>query len=140
MVRHIFFSIILLISVCSVQAQMRRVALNNNASNVIDVFELGVVDVQPTFPGGECEMINFINDKRCYPADAYQNNIQGRVMCSFIVCPDGTIGNIEVLKSVCSSIDNEAVRIIKQMPRWSAGKINGKKVYVRCVVTIPFRL
>ena len=141
MIKKIVFSILLVMSVGSIHAQMKRVSVNGNfSSNVIEVFEMGAVDVDPAFPGGECEMINFINQTRCYPADAHQSGIQGRVTCAFVVCPDGTIDYVEVMKSVHPSIDKEARRIINRMPRWSAGVVNGKKVHVRCVVIIPFRL
>ena len=98
------------------------------------------MDVQPQFPGGDRGLINYINKTRVYPYDAYQHKIQGRVICSFIVNTDGSICNITVLKGLCPSIDEEAKRIIQEMPNWKAGKLNDETVPVHCILPIAFRL
>ena len=139
MVRKIIFSIILMMSICSAQAQMQYVNIGSRAGEV-PVYEYGYVDVCPSFPGGDCGLVNFINKTRQYPADAREQRIQGRVLCGVVIGPNGLIEMIEVLKSVSPSIDNEAVRIIREMPSWTAGRHGGKNVHVRCVIPIPFRL
>lgn len=98
------------------------------------------VDQQPKFPGGESAMIQFINSERRYPRVAYDNSIEGRVLCSFVVEPDGRITNVEVVRSVDESLDREALRVIQNMPRWEPGLVNGNKVAVYCLLPIPFRL
>ncbi len=85
-------------------------------------------------------MIQFINNERRYPRSAYENAIEGRVLCSFIVEPDGKITNVEVVRGVDESLDREAMRVIQNMPRWEPGNIGGDKVAVYCLLPIPFRL
>lgn len=109
-------------------------------SELIRVYESDFVDVQPQFPGGDCEMINFINRNRQYPAEAYTNRIQGRVLCGFVIHPDGSITDVEVIRGVEASLNREAVRIIQQMPKWKAGRLDGQAVPVYFILPIPFRL
>ena len=105
------------------------------------VYDYETVDVRPQFPGGERSMINFINDTREYPYDAYHNHIQGRVLCSFVVGTDGKLFDIQVLcGSGDESLDREAMRVISKMPPWSAGMVSNSKVNVRCIIPIAFRL
>ena len=85
-------------------------------------------------------MMKFINETRRYPVEAYNNKVQGRVVCSFVVYPDGSINAISVIKGVEESLDREAVRIIQEMPRWMAGTIGEQPVPVSCVLTIPFTI
>lgn len=97
------------------------------------------VDERPQFPGGESAMIQFINAERRYPREAYDNAIEGRVLCSFIVEPDGRITNVEVVRSVDANLDREALRVIQNMPKWQPGLVNGNKVSVYYLLSIPFR-
>lgn len=98
------------------------------------------VDESPRFPGGEKERLAYVNRNRCYPREAYEKRVEGRVLCSFIVSPEGTITNIEVVRSVERTLDAEAVRLIGQMPQWTPGKIEGNPVPVYVLLPIPFRL
>lgn len=107
---------------------------------IVDVYDYDCVDVQPSFPGGDAEMLRFINRERHYPRQAYDKRIQGRVLCSFVVNEDGTISHVSVLKGVEESLDREAVRIISRMPQWSAGEISKNPVPVYCILPIAFRL
>lgn len=97
------------------------------------------VDVQPSYPGGDQALVAFINKERKYPQEAYNNGIEGRVLCSFIVKPDGQLTNIEVIKGVERSLNVEAVRVIEEMPRWNPGKIDDEPVAVFQYLAIPFR-
>ena len=81
-----------------------------------------------------------INKTRVYPYEAYKRHIAGRVVCSFIVDIDGSICNVSVVKGANALLDKEAVRVIKEMPDWKAGKLRGEPVPVRCFLPIPFRL
>lgn len=113
----------------------------NKSGYNMDVYEYESVDVRPKFPGGERSMINFINETREYPYNAYRQRIQGRVVCRFVVGTDGKLFNIQVIRSSGNeSLDREAMRVISRMPRWSAGKIANTKVNVQCVLPISFRL
>ena len=105
------------------------------------VYDYDNVDIRPQFPGGETSMINFINETREYPYNAYHNHVQGRVLCSFIVGTDGKLFNIQVIRSSGDqTLDREAMRVISKMPRWTAGKMSNTKVNVRCTLPIAFRL
>lgn len=124
-------------------AQVSRVALDSKHcphGEYVDVYEYDFVDVQPAFPGDERGLINYINSERKYPYDAYKKRIQGRVLCSFVIDVDGKVCNVTVLRGAYPSLDKEAVRIIKDMPEWKPGKMNGVAVPVRYILPIPFRL
>lgn len=103
------------------------------------VYEFDYVDVKPQFPGGGQTMVSFINKQRRYPAEAYAKGIEGRVTCSFVVNPDGTVSHITVLKGVEPTLNREAMRIISKMPVWKPGSLDGQNVPVRVVCSVPFR-
>ena len=94
---------------------------------------------KPSFPGGETKFVRYINKTREYPKEAYEKGIEGRVICSFVVNSDGSISNIQILRGVEKSLNNEAVRIISKMPDWVPGKIDGHNVPVRVIHPIVFR-
>lgn len=98
------------------------------------------VDEQPQFPGGDSAMLQFINRERTYPAAEYNAGVQGRVLCSFIIGADGRVHNVEVVRGCTEGLNQEAVRVIRSMPRWKAGKVDGSPVPVLCILPIPFRL
>lgn len=110
------------------------------SSSMTVVFSQDDVDVMPSFPGGECAKVNFINATRKYPADAYQDRVQGRVVCSFVVNSDGTISQASIVRGVRDDLNQEAIRIINSMPAWEAGQIDGENVPVYQVMSISFRL
>lgn len=135
--------IIILFIICFINAksQVYRVSsVRGVGQSEFTIYESGYVDVMPSFPGGESALIKFINETRRYPEKAYFNRVEGRVMCKFIVHPDGSINRISVIKGVEDSLDEEAVRIIREMPRWESAKHKGRSVPVYYVLTIPFRL
>ncbi len=105
----------------------------------IDVYEYESVDVHPSFPGGDTEMLRFINGERKYPSKAYRDGIEGRVLCSFVVNEDGSLSHISVIKGVEESLNREAVRILSKMPAWDAGMIDETPVPVYCILPIAFR-
>lgn len=104
-----------------------------------EVYEYDFVQDKPSFPGGDSKFVEFINKTRRYPKDAYKKGVQGRVTCSFVVNTDGSISNIKVMRSVAASLNEEAVRILKEMPAWQPGRIEGLPVPVRVIWSIPFR-
>ena len=99
-----------------------------------------VVDKMPEFWGGSEELINFLSLNTIYPPDAMRKRISGRVICSFVVGVDGKISDIVVLKSVHPSLDAEAVRVIKSMPNWKPGLMDGKPINVKYTLPVNFRL
>ncbi|MBK5194837.1 MAG: energy transducer TonB [Proteiniphilum sp.] len=99
-----------------------------------------VVENQPEFPGGNTAMMKFLGDNIKYPVIAQENGIQGRVICNFVVEKDGSITDVQVVRGVDPSLDREAMRVIKQMPRWTPGKQRGQAVRVRFTLPVVFRL
>lgn len=99
-----------------------------------------VVEQMPSFPGGQAALMNYLNSNIKYPVIAEENGIQGRVVIQFVVGKDSSISNVHVVKSVDPSLDKEAVRVVKNMPRWIPGKQNGQSVTVRYTLPVTFRL
>ncbi|NDP20960.1 MAG: energy transducer TonB [Paludibacter sp.] len=99
-----------------------------------------VVETMPTFPGGDAELFKFLSNNVKYPVIAQENGIQGRVICQFVVNKDGSIVDVEVVRSVDASLDKEAIRVIKSMPKWSPGKQRGKPVRVKYTLPVNFKL
>lgn len=139
---HILFMSTLGVVASTANAQTCRVNIGTTSSgtvNYIEVYEYDYVSEKPTFPGGDRNLMTFINATRNYPLDAYRKGIQGRVTCSFIVNTDGSISHISVLRGVNPSLNREAIRILSKMPEWIPGKHDGKVVPVRVVHSVPFR-
>ena len=100
-----------------------------------------VVETMPEFPGGQQALFKYLSENVKYPAIAQENGIQGRVICQFVVNKDGSIVEVEVVRSGGdASLDKEAVRVIKSMPKWKPGKQRGKAVRVKYTVPVNFRL
>jgi len=100
-----------------------------------------IVESMPSFPGGEQALRKYLRDNVKYPQIAIENNIQGRVICEFVVNKDGSIGDVVVIRSGGDpSLDREAMRVLKQMPKWTPGKQRGKAVRVKYTVPVSFRL
>jgi periplasmic protein TonB len=99
-----------------------------------------VVETMPAFPGGDQALFKFLSDNIRYPVIAQENGIQGRVICQFVVNRDGSIVDVEVVRSVDASLDREAIRVIKTMPKWTPGKQRGKAVRVKYTLPVNFRL
>ena len=106
-----------------------------NRNSVYDV-----VEQMPAFPGGISGLRTYLNQNIRYPAEAQETCAQGRVVVSFVVGKDGHISDVTVLRSVDPSLDKEAVRVIRNMPRWTPGKQGGEPVKVRYNVPVSFRL
>ena len=85
-------------------------------------------------------MFSYINNNLQYPEKAAENGVQGRVTVKFIVEKDGSISNVEVNRSVDPDLDNEAMRVIKNMPKWNPAKQNGTEVRAYYRVPVLFRL
>jgi len=99
------------------------------------------VDPMPEFPGGQKALFDYLRFNTRYPKQAYRKGIEGRVVCQFVVKKDGKIRNVEVVRSSGDkSLDREAVRVIRSMPKWKPGKFQGKLVDTRYTVPVTFRL
>ena len=101
---------------------------------------LDFAEEEPEFPGGEAAMNEFIQNNVEYPQNAIEMGEQGIVYVQFIVDKTGSINNVEVVRGVSTSLDNEAKRVIRKMPKWNPGKQNGELVNVRFTIPISFKL
>ena len=99
-----------------------------------------VVEEMPSFPGGQGALMSYLASNIKYPVVAQENGVQGRVIVSFVVERDGSISDVRVARSVDPSLDREAQRVVKSMPRWKPGKQNGSAVRVTYTVPVVFRL
>lgn len=98
-----------------------------------------VCEKEPEFPGGSQELMKFIAEKLRYPADCAEKGIEGRVTLSFVVEKDGSITNIEELRSPDSRLTAEAKRVLSIMPNWIPGTQDGKAVRVKYIIPVTFR-
>ncbi len=98
------------------------------------------VEQMPQFPGGDGALMKYIADHLKYPPVAMENNIQGRVVIQFVVTKTGKIGEVKVARSKDPDLDNEAVRVVKTLPDFIPGKMNGQSVNVWYTLPITFKL
>ena len=119
---------------CLMTANAQKTVVSQSKQNVYDV-----VEQMPEFPGGMPAMIEFLQTNLKYPSDAKKQNVGGRVLVMFVVEADGTISNVRVAKKVFPSLDAEAVRVVKTMPKWNPGKEKGKPVRVNFSLPIVFK-
>ena len=99
-----------------------------------------VCEQMPIFPGGDAALMKYLSENVKYPALAIKAQEQGRVVVSFTVEKDGAISDVKVARSVTPSLDAEAVRVVKAMPKWTPGKQDGQLVRVRYNVPVSFKL
>lgn len=97
-----------------------------------------VCEQMPTFPGGEQALMKYLSETLKYPAEAADKGVQGRVIVSFVVEKDGSIGNISVQRPADPALDAEAMRVVSNMPKWTPGKQRGQAVRVQYMLPINF--
>jgi periplasmic protein TonB len=98
------------------------------------------VEQSPEFPGGTREMYKYLRENIKYPSAAQRANVSGKVFVKFVVERDGSIGNVDVMKGIGFGCDEEAIRVIKSMPKWNPGKQNGKSVRVFYTMPVVYTL
>ncbi|MGM9829685.1 MAG: TonB family protein [Muribaculaceae bacterium] len=98
------------------------------------------VDQMPQYPGGDAELMKYLSSHIQYPAMAIENNVQGRVMVQFVVTKTGAIGEVKVVRGVDRDLDKEAIRVVKSLPNFIPGKIEGKAVNVWYTLPVTFKL
>lgn len=98
------------------------------------------VDQMASYPGGIPALMDFLNENIKYPEQAEREGIEGRVVAGFIVERDGSVSNIEILKSVHPLLDAEVVRVMSLMPNWIPGKQHGMPIRTRYSMPVTFRL
>ena len=153
----LFFALGLMASVVGVNAQV----IDDNADvvglsvekrpmcvEILEVFEpkpdenaiFQVVETQPEFPGGMAELMKYLQKNTRYPKVCKEQGLQGRVIVQFVVNTDSTISDVKVVKPVNPHFDQEALRVVKAMPKWKPGTQRGKPVRVRFTLPVTFRL
>ncbi|NPD92491.1 TonB family protein [Prevotella sp. PMUR] len=118
-------------------AEAKKIKQENENKNV-KIFN--VVDVMPSFPGGDAALMQYLQKNIKYPVVAEEKGVQGRVLVAFVVECDGYLTDIKIEKSVEPSLDKEARRVVRSMPRWVPGFQNGSPVRVKFTVPVTFRL
>ena len=98
------------------------------------------VEQMPQFPGGEAALMQYIQKNLKYPPVAMENNIQGRVVVQFVVTKSGKIGEVKIARGKDPDLDKEAVRVVKSLPDFIPGKMNGQAVNVWYTLPITFKL
>ena len=98
-----------------------------------------VVEQQPEFPGGTSGLAKWLGDNIKYPAEAAKQGIEGRVIVQFVVGIDGTVSNVKLMRPVNPLLDQEALRVVSAMPKWTPGKQDGKPVAVKYTIPVTFR-
>ena len=154
----LFFALGLLASVVGVNAQVigdhLDVAVISDAEHDprgVEIFEIPeskpdensifqVVETEPEFPGGMAELMKYLEKNLRYPQICKEQGVQGRVIVMFVVNTDSTITDVNVIKSVNPHLDEEAVRVVKAMPKWNPGKQRGEPVRVQLFLPVTFRL
>ena len=114
--------------------QPNAVDMENNPLN------FRIVEQLPEFPGGAVEFMKWLTKNLRYPASAQQRKVQGKVMAQFIVNTDGSISDIEILKSVDAALDREAMRVLRLMPQWKPGQQDAKPCRTQVCIPIVFKL
>jgi periplasmic protein TonB len=102
------------------------------------IFE--IVEENPEFPGGNEAMMKYLRDNTRYPVIAREAGIQGTVFVTFVVERDGSVTNVSVLRGIGGGCDEEAVRVVRSMPKWKPGKQRNQPVRVQYRMPIRFVL
>ena len=118
---------------CLLTANAQKTVVSQSNQSVYDQ-----VEQMPEFPGGMPAMIEYLQTNIKYPKDAVKQNVGGRVMVMFVVEADGSLSNVRVARKVFPSLDSEAVRVVKAMPKWKPGKEKGRPVRVNFTLPVVF--
>ncbi|RZL51236.1 MAG: energy transducer TonB [Pedobacter sp.] len=110
------------------------------APNYDNTGQPNAVDIMPEFPGGMTALRNYIANNLQYPDEASEEGIEGTVYAKFVITKDGSIANIEIERKLGYGCDQEVIRILKKMPKWSPGKLDGKAVNYQYRMPVSFKL
>ncbi len=105
-----------------------------------EVYNMADVGQKPEFPKGESGLFRYLSENIRYPAMAREDGISGRVTINFVISKTGEIKDIELVQSLREDCDEEAIRIVRNMPKWSPGRINDKPVNVRYTLPVNYTL
>lgn len=133
--RIILLSLIAMLGLTTITAQKTVVSKNKPVERVLDTCEQ-----MPQFGTDNAELFKFLQENVKYPEDAAKNKIQGRVVVEFVVDKEGNIKDPTIMRSAYPSLDAEALRVVKSMPRWTPGYQDGQPVNVKYALPIVFKL
>ncbi len=102
------------------------------------IWDVGAVQVQPQYPGGDTAMYNYLVESIVYPEGEGNIRLAGKVYLEFIVRKDGRVDQVNVRRGASPALDAEAVRVVRAMPRWTPAFMNGKPVDTRYMLPIMF--
>ena len=128
----------MLLAVAALSAQNTRG--KNNVKESVDEPTFITVEQMPEFPGGQEGLVNYLVENLNYPEKAKAKKITGKVYVSFVVEKDGSISNVKVLRDIGYGCGEEAMRVVKAMPRWKPGMQRGKNVRVQYTLPLNFQL
>lgn len=120
--------------------EVEEAPIEEEEEEIVQEAIVDFAEVEPSFPGGEAAMGQWIRDNIEYPQLAVEMGEQGIVYVQFVVNKDGSIEQVKVVRGVSDALDAEAKRIVKRMPKWTPGEQAGKKVRVRFTIPIHFKL
>jgi protein TonB len=133
--RIILLSLIAMLGLTTITAQKTVVSKNKPVERVLDTCEQ-----MPQFGTDNAELFKFLQENVKYPEDAAKSKIQGRVVVEFVVDKEGNIKDPTIMRSAYPSLDAEALRVVKSMPRWTPGYQDGQPVNVKYALPIVFKL
>lgn len=119
----------------NIEKKENRSYIIKNGDTLIFVF-----DKMPKYPGGHDKMIRFIQKNLCYPKTALKENVSGQVIIKFMVNCKGLVDSVQVIENVRKDLDDEALRVIRLMPRWRPGKLGNKPIDVWYEIPINFAI
>ena len=135
------FVLLMMLLMCLPSANAQNTPTKNSAQDSVSakIWDGDYGEIMPQYPGGDAALFDYIKKNLRYPQEAKNKGIQGRVIVRFIIETDGSISDVKVVKPVDSLLNNEAVRIVKSMPRWKPGGLmsKGKTELKRIKYTIP---
>lgn len=133
--RIILLSLVAMLGLTTITAQKTVVSKKKAVEHVLETCEQ-----LPQFGTESSELAKFLMENVKYPEDAFKNKIQGRVIVQFIVDKEGNIKDPTILQNAYPSLDAEALRVVKLMPRWTPGRDKGQPVNVKYALPIVFKL
>lgn len=116
------------------------VPMVQDEEEIVEMEIFQVVETMPSYPGGDAARMKYLQDNINYPQMARESGIQGIVYATFVVEPNGSVSDVRIMRGIGGGCDEEAVRVIKSMPKWNAGMQRGKPVRVQFTMPIKFTL
>ena len=134
--KRVLFILALLFTYVMVNAQNNTGSKEKTSNEKI----YDVVEIPPSFPGGQAALLAWIASHVNYPQKAMESRIEGRIIVGFVIECDGSVSQAKIIRSVDPLLDDEAIRVVMGMPKWTPGRQNGKNVRVKYNVPVNFRL